>query len=156
MNAFARRARSVAVAVALACSVVALAVPVTVDAAHASLPALASSTIKLSYVDHKTQLPSGTILKRGQQIDFTATIRPFVATVGGHVIWEVWGTRKGKFQRLILSESQADTGDPVRLGQAGFDVSFNQIGRYAVRAMAVATSQTAASPWTAMHYFNVK
>jgi hypothetical protein len=118
---------------------------------------LTASRVTLTYVDHKThKIPASTVLKRGQQIDFTATVRPFATSSPGHVRWEVWGTRGGKFQALIKATSDPDAVNPTHLGQAGLGVTFNRVGRYSVRAMAVATSASLASAWTPFRNFIVR
>jgi len=151
-----RRTRSVAVLIALALGLVALALPVTVAAAPGSPRTLVQARVTVTYVDHATHKATGTTLKRGQRLDFTATVKPFSAAAKAHVRWEVWGTRGGRFRVLITATSDTDTVNPIHLGQAGFDVTFNQVGRYAVRAMATGTSTSSASAWSAYHFFNVR
>ena len=72
------------------------------------------------------------------------------------VRWGLWGTRGGRFRVLVTATSDPDGVNPIHLGQAGFDVSFNQVGRYSVRAMAVATTSNLASAWTPFRNFIVR
>jgi hypothetical protein len=153
-----RRSRSVSLlaSVLLLAVLIGLPAPAAAAARVSGIHVLTASRVSLTFVDHRThETPTGTTLRKGQQIDFTATVRPFFANVPIHVRWEVWGTRGGRFKVLIASTSDADT-NPIHLGQAGFDVSFNQVGRYSVRAMAVATSASLASAWTPFRSFNVR
>jgi hypothetical protein len=156
-----RRSRTISLlaTVGLAAVLIGLMVPAAVAAGGTAsgFRTLTASRVTLTYVDHKThKTPASTVLKRGQQLDFTATVRPFATNASGHVRWEVWGIRGGRFQRLITATSDPDAINPTHLGQAGFDVTFNQVGRYSVRAMAVATKSNLASAWTPYRNFVVR
>jgi len=90
-------------------------------------------------------------VKKSARVDFFTRVQPTFDNVARpHVVWEIWGTRKNKFQRLVTSVS-----DPNSAGVASLVVVFNQLGRYGVRSRASGTSANVTSAWTAFQYYNV-
>jgi hypothetical protein len=90
-------------------------------------------------------------VRKAAIVEFKTRVQPtFDNLMRPQVHWEIWGTRKNTFQRLVTAVS-----DPNALGLASLIVHFNQLGRYGVRSRAAGTSANVTSAWTAFQYYNV-
>jgi hypothetical protein len=91
-------------------------------------------------------------ITKGTQVSFTTRVQPVFDDVPhGHVLWQVWGTRKGTFEVLATALS-----DPNTVGIASMVTDFNQVGQYAVRSRALGTSTDVTSAWTSLQHYDVK